>query len=655
MTSEPRPSPSPLARRELGVLAGIAAFAFVLRLAFVLGQRHDVLFDYPAMDEERYVAAARTMAAGQPAEAIPWFQPPGLVYALAIVFRIMGQGLTAPRVVQAAVSSAACVLTFAIARRFFSHRLALAASVVCALHGVMVFESYELLPPTWVMTADLVALWMLLRATERRTAWRALAAGIALGASAVFSPIILPFVLVAAAALRRAPLVVAFVAGVALPIAPVAVDNWQRGHELVAISTNGGINFYLGNNPDYDTTLALRPGRHWQELTDEPTRVVGARTPGERSAYFMKKGLSFYVHEPGRALSLYVRKLYLYFNGVQLPRDTDVYAERGSSRLLSVLVARGPPNVPDGVILPLALVGIVASLRRDPRRFLVPVGFLALQAACVAAFFVTSRYRLPAMPVFATFGCAGAVAVRDSWRCDRGLERALPTAALAVLLVVLNLPVREARASYAAERDFYRGVAQLFNRHDPVAAIEPLRRAAVADPGDARIWFELGNALDGARRSDQAIEAWRRAAAADPEDPRAAHRAVSALLAKGDLDGAIATIQADIDAHGRPAASYAPDHLNLALLRATRGDGAGAALELQRAEAADPAYFSGSIAPWTKAALANVQLADAALWLSIGDAVSDVDRGLALHAWRRAEASHPSDAQQAALLQRLGP
>ena len=60
----------------------------------------------------------------------------------------------------------------------------------------------------------------------------------------------------------RAP-VGALILGFALVIAPVTLRNRVVGGEWVPISYNAGINFYLGNNPDYDRTTNIRPGRDW--------------------------------------------------------------------------------------------------------------------------------------------------------------------------------------------------------------------------------------------------------------------------------------------------------------------------------------------------------------------------------------------------------
>ncbi|MGH7298622.1 MAG: tetratricopeptide repeat protein, partial [Polyangiaceae bacterium] len=210
-------------------------------------------------------------------------------------------------------------------------------------------------------------------------------------------------------------------------------------------------------------------------------------------------------------------------------------------------------------------VGVV-TCRRDWRKLLPAYAFVAAQALVVAAFFVTSRYRVPALPLLAMFACAGVARVAQA-----GVRyRATAAAGFAALALALNVATRESSASYAAELDFYRGVASQRHLHEPARAIEYFQRSAREDPGDGRAWFELGNSLDAVGRVDEALEAWRRAGEADPWDPRARKRMSVVMTKRGDLDGAIAALRADVDSRAREDAFYAPDHLNLALLYAKR-------------------------------------------------------------------------------------
>jgi tetratricopeptide (TPR) repeat protein len=328
--------------------------------------------------------------------------------------------------------------------------------------------------------------------------------------------------------LRRGPLVAALCVGTLIPIAPVTARNWNHGRELVLVSTNGGLNFYLGNNPDSAATLALRPGPRWDALALEPRRH-GVRGAGAASTYFLRKGLAFYRHQPGQALALLGRKLYLFCNGAEIPRDTDILAAREGSRVLAVLVRPPPVPLPNGLLIPLGLLG-AALWFGDRRRLAVPYLFLAVQMLVIAAFFVTSRHRAPALPLFALFAVAGGAVLWQRLRAGPLRTRFGLLAVLAALLVVCNLPTREAAVSYAGERDFYRGLAYR-GRGEPGAATAAFRRAVAREPTDARAWLELGDALAASGRSGEALEPWRRAAALDPADGRAARRLAAALAA----------------------------------------------------------------------------------------------------------------------------
>ena len=609
------------ARRELWTLGGVLAIALVLRVVYILGQRGDVLFDFPAVDEERYVAMGRALANGEVPEVRPWFQPPGLVYALGAVFSLAGRGLLAPRIVQALVSTASCGVVYLIARRVFERRVAICTTVLCAIHGVLVFETYELLPPTWILATCMTALWLLLRAGESKRPGASFAAGAALGVAAVFGPTVLPFAAFAAWWLRRPALVGAFLAGVMLPIVPVTWGNWQRGHEVVLVSTNGGINFYIGNSDHYDQTLAIRPGPHWEDLEARP-RHAGVTTEGGASAYFYAEGLGFWRDHPARAAGRYLRKLYLYMDGPEIPRDTDIVTMRSGSGVLQALVTRGPPWLPDGVLLPLALVGAAMSWH-ERRRLALLYGFVVVEAGVIAAFIVTSRYRVPALPVFAMFACEGIRRMATAWRASTGGRRALPVAACFALAVPLNVAARESSGHYDAELDFSRALALRRSLHDPQRALALFQRAAEEDPADGRTWMELGDTLDGLGRTRQAVVAWLRAGEADPWEAHARRKAGRALTNAGDLDGAIAAFQANIDSRAHDDSFYATDHLNLVLLCARRGLFARAVDELRASQRADPRWFRANVVGFTMSALSTLDIDSPELWSALAGAASD--------------------------------
>ena len=69
-----------------------------------------------------------------------------------------------------------------------------------------------------------------------------------LGVAIVFAPTIAPFVVVAAILVRAPRPAAALVVAALVPVVPVAVRNYQHGREVVVVSTNGGLNLFIGNN-----------------------------------------------------------------------------------------------------------------------------------------------------------------------------------------------------------------------------------------------------------------------------------------------------------------------------------------------------------------------------------------------------------------------
>lgn len=610
---------SPTSRRDAWILAAIVAAAFVLRVAYVLGQRGDILFDYPVVDEERYVAMARALASGQVPDPRPWFHPPGLVYALGLIFWAAGPGLLVPRLVQAAVSAGTCALTYVLAARFFERRVALGAAALCAVHGVLVFEVGELLPPTWMVAANMGALLLLVRAKDSGHPFAAFGAGATFGVAALFGPTVLPFVAFAAGWLRRPLLAAALVAGVVIPIAPVTWGNWQRGHEVVLVSTNGGINFLLGNEAHYPELLAVRPGPHWDDLREQPRRA-GVLTEGGASSFYFARGAAFWKEHPVEAVGLYARKLYLFFDGPEIPRDTDLGAMRSSSWVLRVLTTRGPPWLPDGLLVPLALVGVVACWRA--RRPAVLAAFVGIQALVVAAFFVTARYRVPSLAILAMFASAGMDHCLASLRSSTTPARVLPVAAVLALTVPLNVVTAESAGDYGAELEFYRGLEVRNYLHDPAGAVPYFERASARDTHDARAPFELGNTESTLGHVDAAIAAWLVAEARDPWDGRSIRKATGALIARGDLAEAASRLEAHLRDPRREPAYYATDHLTLAGLDARLGQPVAALGELSEARRVDPAWTRANVAAFTRWVLAARDASRDAAFL---DAIADVD------------------------------
>ncbi len=195
------------------------------------------------------------------------FRPPLLPVMLAAVMRIFGHHdfLEKARLLQLILLACGVWVLFALTRLVFDLHVAVLAGILQALYFPLIFSTTQLTTEplaVLLLSLSLLAYWSWLR--DGRT--RLLAtSGVLLGLAALTRPNLL-FVVPALVLLvllrgverpatRRGLLAAVLVVSCLAPIVPWTVRNAVRLGGLSLISTNGGINFYLGHAPDFDSSL----------------------------------------------------------------------------------------------------------------------------------------------------------------------------------------------------------------------------------------------------------------------------------------------------------------------------------------------------------------------------------------------------------------
>ena len=581
--------------RRHQILGLLALIALSLRMLYLLQADDGALFGHPIVDARTYVRAALHLSEGHwigPPQT--FWQPPLYSYFLGGLFTLFGENYHLPRFVQAASGTAVCLLTFSLGRRAFSPTVGYLAAAAAALYGPFLYFEGELLPASLALSFNTLALVALLWAAEGRSSRRWLVAGLVLGLSALAVASVLLFVPVAILwAWRRTrpvplPALAALVLGLALAIAPVTVRNRIVGGEWVLISHNAGINFYIGNNPDYDSTTNIRPGRDWQELTGMPKREGGVTTKAAASQYFFGRSWDYLKAAPADYALLQLRKMYLFWRGDEIPRNLDPYFARHQSWLLQALMWVHGVAFPFGLVAPLALIGLFLYLRdrqaRSPAGDLLLL-FVAAYTLAVVLFFVTGRYRLPVIPPLLLF--AGYALTR--LRLLRGKELAGTLVPLGLLVVGLNVAVPAAAADGNAQEYTYLGqayvgegmLANALRQYQRALEIEPTHEIALEDMGTVY-----------ARRGEyqQAADSWERLLQHYPDNIRVRRYLAELSFEASDFTGAAR--------HYEALTAVAPNqailHARLAMARSQTGDLDGAAsayhLALQLNPEALPLY-----------------------------------------------------------------
>ena len=641
---------APSRSRARWILGAILLGALALRVVYVLQSRANPFFAEPTMDAGYHLEWARAFARGEDFQPGPFFRAPLYPWFLGVLLRVCGEDLLAVRFVQALVGTASIALLYLVAARAFDRRTALVAALLGAGYWMLVYFDGELLLPVLEVPTSLLSILAALRWRERPGAWRALQVGLAFGLAASVRPNVLLFAPLIGLwmLLERRPAglraVVATLglglAGLALPIAPITLYNGLVGHDWTLISTQGGVNLWIGNNPQSDGASAIVPGTRadwrggYEDAIHQAEAAEGrALRPSEVSEHYVARVRRWWREEPLAALRLTLWKLRLFLTDHELGNNQD---ERFFALHFGPVLRLLPVGF--GLVAPLALVGLFLVARRW--RELFPLaGFVPVYAASVILFFVNARFRIPiVLPACAL----AAHTLVWSWDALRARRLVAPcgvlAAALALSVFVHSKPagLRDNDAQGWWQLGVYR-----MQHQDPAAALQDFDRALGLDTRLARLHRDRGLALAALGRASEAETELRAALDLDRSDPANLDELFEFLARAGRFADAQEIAQQSVDR----LPSYSRGHYNLgrALYQqflAARPDGRALPADLPRLERAQRCFAAALALPGSGAERFNAAFALGESERALGHPES------AITAWRQALASQAEpDAQ----------
>ena len=375
-------------------LMALVALALALRIVWAIA-----VPVRPVSDPAAYDVFARGLAAG---EGYGWkagepsaYWPVGTAAAYGALYAVFGVSAVPVVVLNILLGGAIVLLTALVARRWFGERAALFAAAATALWP-------SLIAFTTVIASELPFITLLLlgvRLWERRGFVSAVAPGLVFAAAALVRPqaLIVPGVLAVGDLLRREParatLLRAVVAGAVMTAAilPWSFRNQRELGSFVLISTNGGANFWMGNNPA--SRGAYMPLPSWTIGMDEVTRD---RELGRAAkAYIQAEPVAFAARTAKKLVALHDRETIGAAWNPGLRERFGAAAERAFKGLATVFW---------WAALGLSLAGAAVLLARDGVRAWAGHPAVALWACLAlthAAIVVQDRYHFPAIPCVA--------------------------------------------------------------------------------------------------------------------------------------------------------------------------------------------------------------------------------------------------------------
>ena len=573
----------------MGKLALVWGAAFALRLLYIFQSQRSPFYDFPLVDAKTYTQAAAAMALGHFGDQ-PFWQPPLYPHFLGVLYALFEPSFTLPRLVQAALGATLCLLIFRLGR-VFSPTVGYLAAGLAACYGPFIFFEAELLPPALALVLNLLALWALLWAVEGRPQ-RLLLPGFLFGLAALCVANVLAFVPVAALWLvwvRRSRLVgvAMLLLGTALAIAPVTLRNYYVGGDWVLISYNAGLNFYIGNNAQYDETVAVQPGPAWLELTARPRVEAGVTQPSAQSRFFFAEAWDFIRQQPFAYLKLLLYKLYLFWHGDEIGRNQDLYFACEYAPLLQVLLWKYGVAFPFGLLAPLALVGLGLSYRngllRRPEPLLLAL-FAGAYMLTVVAFFISARYRLPVVPILLIFAAYGGRELYLLWR--RGAYRDLLVGCGAAFLLTVACNFRVGTMNVEGDAHTHYRLGYVYEKKGlPINAVAAYEQALTLDPDIKWARFNLASLYARNGEYNRAIAAYGEFIRRFPEVARARLALGNVYLRTGRYAEAIAAYESLLSAKDADAADL---YGRLGYAHAQLGQLGQAAVAYERLVAAKP-------------------------------------------------------------------
>jgi tetratricopeptide (TPR) repeat protein len=524
------------AKSRLGPVLILIAFALALRIAYFFSYADHPEFRTPMLDAEWFHEQAVAFLEGDWFSEEAAFRGPFYPLFLAGIYRIAGPDPAAARLAQLLLGGATVLLIVLLGQRIFGPTAGFLAGLLGALAWIVVYFEGELLIESILAFLAALVLLALLRADRTRSARDALLAGGAIGLFAVARPNILLFLPAALLWLafrmpRRALLVLL---GTILVLAPVALRNRAATGEWVLVSTQGGLNFYIGNHREADGRHAVFPGlASWRN--DDIVRQTAARlgrvpSENEISRFWFREALRTIAGDPLRFAAGLVRKTGFLLSAYEIGNNRDIVLYRRANGVLSL------PLVSFAVLLPLAVVGILFDRRRSRGANLLLL-FLLFYGLSVVLFFVCARFRLPMIVPLIVLAGQGlhVVARRARERAWRAF--AAPVLVLAAAHAGTSIDWFGLEVAAEGQEAFHRGnVSARLGRTEE--AIESYREAARKIPRFAAVRYHLGVVLLGEGREEEGLAELVRAMELDPENPRIPVSLGEHLEARGDKEGA---------------------------------------------------------------------------------------------------------------------
>lgn len=302
-----------LKKRELLIFSVIMLIGLVLRIWWVLS-----VDTQPVSDFLLYHQGALSIISGGGFRIhgyLSAYEPIGYPGFLAGLYYIFGANIMAAKIANILLSGMMLALVYYIAGRCFSKKAGFIAMFLCAVLPVLIIYNSVLSTEVLFTALYLLIIYLSLEKTDKR--YTPIVLGVVNGIMALTKPYMLIyqfvifFIDMVSTKKILIPLkrlcITTVVMGIV--ICPWTIRNYRVFHEIIPVSTNGGYNLYVNNNP-YATGAWQDPFKipgssmiKYKHTGDDFWDEVGVDKDGKKLAY------DWILHNPGQFIKVGFKKV----------------------------------------------------------------------------------------------------------------------------------------------------------------------------------------------------------------------------------------------------------------------------------------------------------------------------------------------------------
>lgn len=410
-------------RRDRKIAFWIFLIALLIRFIYFSEHIHSPYFHCPILDEVYIDDLGKNIASGQVIGDKAYFRAPFYPLVLGAIYSIsLEDRFFTIRIFQHILGAIFCVLVFLITKEVFNRLAGIFAGVLAIFYGPLIFYEGEILIEFFFLFLNVLSLYLLILSVKKKSIIFFSLAGIILGLSTITRPNILlfvPIVFLWIIFLRENKITksflyaLIFVLPVVLLVGIVTLHNYIIEKDFVLISSQGGINFYLGNNPNSDGMTPKTKKRYeWHGRYKDSVEEYSKRyleeikseslSSSEVSNYWYKKAKEYIKRQPFDWLKLMFKKFVLFWNDYEIKNVKNYYFCKRYSLVLRIL------PLSFGVIATIGLLGLIITIFKKPSYLsILLILYIFIFLISIIMFFVCDRLRLPVIVGMIPFAGAG--------------------------------------------------------------------------------------------------------------------------------------------------------------------------------------------------------------------------------------------------------